>query len=128
MSLLGDEKASERGFKISGKFTGGVGSSGTWSPASAHTHGNDWEAEARYNKKLAAQPQSIGQRLAAAQKKESLGAEAPKPTVEVPGARKETAKAKAVAAAKEAARVKAQSLLSPRAKSEAARLKNLFTK
>ncbi len=126
MSLLGDEKASERRFKISGKFTGGVGSSGTWSPDSTHTHGNDWEAEAQYRQGVPGT--SIGQRLAAAQKKSNLGAEAPKPTVEVPKTAAQIIKSKAVAAAKEAARTKAKSLLSPRAQSEASRLENLFTK
>ena len=126
MSLLGDEKASERRFKISGKFTGGVGSSGTWNPASTHTYGNDWGAQARYEKQ--APTPSIGQRLAAAQKKANLGAEAPKATVQIPGKRTADAKSKAVAVAKEAVRKKATSVLSTRAKSEAKRLENLFTR
>lgn len=128
MSLLGAEKASERKFKISGKFTGGVGSSGVWNPVGGGRHGNDWEAEARYNSQTPTP--SIGQRLEAAQKKKNLGAEAPKPTVQVPGKNTAvaTAKSKAVAAAKEAVRNKAKSLLSPRAQTEAARLENLFTK
>lgn len=130
MSLLGDEKASERRFKISGKFTGGVGSSGVWNPQSTHKHGNDWEAESLY--KQGVPTQSIGQRLAAAQKQKSLGSGPPKETVAVPGARKgiikDTIKSKAVAVAKEAVRKKAKSVLSPRAQSEAARLENLFTR
>lgn len=126
MSLLGDEKASEKRFKISGKFTGGVGSSGVWSPESAHTYGNNWEAEAQYRQGVPGT--SIGERLKAAQKKKNLGAEAPRPTVQVPGTKKDTIKSKAVAVAKEAVRNKATSLLSPRAQSEKKRLENLFTK
>lgn len=128
MSLLGNEKASERRFKISGKFTGGVGSSGTWNPESTHTYGNNWEAEAQYREKLKAQPQSMGQRLAAAQKSAALGSTAPKATVAVPGTKLGTIKSKAVAVAKEAVRKKATSVLSSRAQTEAKRLENLFTR
>ncbi len=126
MSLLGDEKASERRFRITGKYTGGVGSSGTWNPASTHTFGNDREAEAQYRSQEPTP--SIGERLAAAQKKADLGAKAPKPTVQVPGAKKDTIKSQAVAVAKEAVRKKAKSVLSSRAQSETARLEGLFTR
>ena len=128
MSLLGEEKASEKRFRISGKFTGGVGSSGTWNPTSTHTYGNDWEAQERY--KLRSPTPSIGERLAANQKKKNLGAVAPNVTVKTPGTGAQAIKSKAVSAAKaaavEAGRKKAKSLLSPRAQSEMKRLENLF--
>lgn len=127
MSLLGAEKASEKRFKITGKYTGGVGSSGKWTPlsqtaAGSNRFGNDWEAEAQYNAN--APKPSIGQRLAASQKK-SLGATPPAVTVEVPKAT--DIKSKAVAVAKEAIRKKAKSVLSPQADSERKRLEGLFT-
>ena len=128
MSLLGAEKASEKRFKITGKYTGGVGSSGKWTPlsqtaAGGNRFGNDWEAEARYNANVP--KPSIGQRLAASQKQESPGATPPKATVEVPKAT--DIKSKAVAVAKEAIRKKAKSVLSPQADSERKRLEGLFT-
>ena len=120
MSLLGDEKASERRFKITGKFTGGVGSSGRWTPSSntesgRNRFGNDWEAEARYYKN-APQPTMKQKYQSAAQT-----------DVKIPG-KNNVIKSKAVEVAKEAARKKAKSVLSPRAQSEAKRLENLFTK
>ncbi len=131
MSLLGDEKASERRFKITGKYSGGVGSSGRWTPASqtemgGNRFGNDWEAEARYWKNDAPQP-TMKQRL-----KKGLGTKQKYPgaastDVKIPG-KNNTIKSKTVAAAKEAVRNKAKSILSPRAQSEATRLENLFTK
>ena len=125
MSLLGNEKASQKRFKITGKFTGGVGSSGKWAPAGANRFGNDWEAEARYNAHGASQP-SLGERLRSAQQKDGLGAAPPKGTIKVPEVT--GIKSKAVAAVKEAARNKATSLLSPRAQAESTRLESLFTR
>ena len=128
MSLLGNEKASQKRFKITGKFTGGVGSSGKWNPVSqtaagANRFGNDWEAEARYRAHGSSQP-SLGERLRSAQQKDGLGAAPPQGTVQAPA----SAKSKAVSAVKEAARNKATSLLSPRAQAESTRLENLFTR
>lgn len=124
MSLLGDEKASERRFKITGKYTGGVGSSGKWTPLGGNRFGNDWEAEARYYANNAPQS-SLGDRLAAAKGTKSLGSAAPEVTVKVPEGT--NIKSKAVAVAKEAIRKKAKSILSPRAESEKKRLEGLFT-
>lgn len=124
MSLLGNEKASQKRFKITGKFTGGVGSSGKWTSTGANRFGNDWEAEERYKAHGVAQP-SLRDRLAAAQQKGNLGAKPPEVTVKVPEAAGIKSK---VAAAKEAARNKAKSVLSTRAQSEMKRLENLFTR
>jgi len=72
MSALGDEKAAaKKSFKITGRFTGGVVSSGKWRPESKGAFGNDWEAEARYQANEA--PQStMTQRLNAVSKNNSL--------------------------------------------------------
>jgi hypothetical protein len=130
MSALGDEKAAEKKFKISGKFTGGVNSHGVWTDESRNAaggvrFGNDWveQERATLNKK----PLSMTQRLEAAQKKERLGASAPEVTVKVPDktSLKDKVKEQVKAKAKEA--VKAKSLLSPRAEQEKKRLEGLFS-
>lgn len=126
MSALGDEKAATRRFKITGMFTGGVGSSGKWTPASqtemgGNRFGNDWEAEAQYYK--GAPTPTMKQRLVSSTKYQS----AAQTEVKIPG-KNNVIRSKAVAVAKEAVRKKAKSVLSPRAQSEATRLENLFTK
>lgn len=120
--------AKEKAFKITGKFSGGIGSSGKWTPTSqtklgGNRFGNNWEAEAEYRKN---EPQpTMKQRLAAAQKKSNLGAEPPKVTVQIPGKKpgfKDQIKKKAQAEVE-----KRVTALSPRAASEKQRLEGLFS-
>ena len=126
-SLLGSEKASEKRFKITGMFSGGVGSSGEWNPKSGSRYGEDWEAKERY---LANAPQpTMTQRLAAAKDKANLGAEKPNVTVEIPKKQSVLDKVKAQVKDQAAAKAKSttKSILNSRAASETDRLDNLFT-
>ena len=126
-SLLGSEKASEKRFKVTGKFSGGVDLSGEWNPDTEGRFGKDWEAEARY-KANAPQP-TMTQRLAAAKDKANLGAEAPNVTVSIPKKQSVLDKVKTQVKDQAAAKAKSttKSVLNSRAASETARLDNLFT-
>ena len=133
MTPLGKEKADEAKFKITGKFTGGVGASGKWTPDSktklgGNRFGNDWEAEARYNANDKPQP-SMYERLRSAKTKADLGAGPAKLTVNIPG-KTDSVKSKVKAKVTEAVSKKtkkATSILSPRARSEKSRLEGLFS-
>jgi hypothetical protein len=119
MSALGDEKAAQK-FKISGKYTGGVGSSGVWTEAGGGRFGNDWEEEAIARRGIAGP--TLAQRLA---KNKSPKREDFADTIKPPS-KAETPITKAKAAVKEKAS-KAKSILSPRADAERNRLEKLFS-
>jgi hypothetical protein len=124
MSALGDEKKAASKFKISGKFTGGVGSSGVWTEAGGGRYGNDWDAEALA--KQSSPTLTMAQRLSK-NKSPERGDFAD--TVKLPG-KAATPITKAKAAVKEQAKKstsKAKSILSPRAESESNRLEKLFS-
>lgn len=116
MSDLADEK---KAFKITGKFSGGVGSSGTWNTVGGGRHGNDWEAQERA---LMGAP-----RPSAISKRPKRGDFAD--TVKIPG-KAATPMSKAKEEVKKKVKEsssKAKSILTPRAKSEGERLENLFS-